>query len=122
MNTSRRSTRIEKARELHVRGQPLLKGKRMPTSYTILKAPNFEPEGDDTLIVRLSWSSRGHAFEELRATIDAEKAVFHRIISSVRKAVFGPGALSMSEADAFVEALQHYKSERAVALTTQAKE
>jgi hypothetical protein len=65
------------------------------------------------------------AFCELRATIDAEKAVFHRIISGARKAVFGPGELSMSEADAFVEALQHYQSERAVArttLTAQAKE
>ena len=61
-------------------------------------------------------------FCELRATIDAEKAVFYRIISGVRKAVFGPGALSMSEADVFVEALQYYKSERAVALITQAKE
>jgi len=94
----------------------------MPTSYTMLKALNVEQEGDDTLIVRLSWYSRGHSFEELRATIDAEKAVFHRIISGVRKAAFGPGALSMSEADACVEALQHYKSERAVSLTTQAKE
>ncbi len=46
MNTSRRSTRIEMARELHVRGQPLLKGKRIPTPYTVLKAPNFEPEGE----------------------------------------------------------------------------
>jgi len=64
-------------------------------------------------------------FCELRATIDAEKAVFHRIVSGARKAVFGPGALSMSEADAFVEALQQYKVERAVALTaltTQPKE
>lgn len=61
-------------------------------------------------------------FCELRVTIDAEKAIFHRIISGVRKAVFGPGALGMREADAFVEAWQHYKSERAVALTTQAKE
>jgi hypothetical protein len=94
----------------------------MPTAYLMLKAPNFEPEGDDTLNVRLSWYSRGHAFEELRSTIDAEKAIFHRIISGVRKAVHGPGELSMSEADAFVEALQHYKAERAVALTTQAKE
>jgi hypothetical protein len=57
------------------------------------------------------------SFCELRATIDAEKAVFHRIISGARKAVFGPGELSMREADAFVEALQHYQSERAVALT-----
>lgn len=61
-------------------------------------------------------------FCELRATIDAEKAVFHRIISGARKAVFGPGALSMSEADAFVEALQQYKVERAVTLTKQPKE
>ena len=61
-------------------------------------------------------------FCELRATIDAEKAVFHRIVSGPRKAVFGPGVLSMSEADAFVEALQQYKVDRAVALTTQTKE
>jgi len=47
-------------------------------------------------------------FCELRATIDAEKAVFHRTVSGARKAVFGPGALSMSEADAFVEALQRH--------------
>jgi hypothetical protein len=61
-------------------------------------------------------------FCELRATIDAEKAVFHRIKSGARKAVFGPGALSMSEADAFVEALQQYKVERVVPLTTQPQE
>jgi hypothetical protein len=61
----------------------------MSASYIMLKAPNFEPEGDDTLIIRLSWSSRGHTFEELQATIDAEKAVFQRIFSGVRKAVLG---------------------------------
>jgi hypothetical protein len=39
-----------------------LKGETMSASNTMLKAPKFEPEGDATLIMRLSWPSRGHAF------------------------------------------------------------
>jgi len=39
-----------------------LRGETMPASNTMLKAPKFEPEGDDTLIVCLSWPSRGNAF------------------------------------------------------------
>jgi hypothetical protein len=99
-----------------------LRDETIQASNTMLKAPKFEPEGDVldcASLLALTWPCFSAS---CRATIDAEKAVFHRIVSCARKAVFGPGALSMGEAEAFVEALQQYKVDRAVALTTQTKE